>query len=266
MDKYDKHLQFLIEALPEKGAEHCTDVFLNQAKRDVRKALFFLFKPEQEEDELLSLWESVTEKEDQLEILRQCLHSYCPNESYTKVVGALSKGKPFRIDTATLPKLKNFRRAPRKETLQQWFKLVQGVHKDVLVALLKGVQPFGRELEPLWATIDAHAYHPDKEVIKASLNLLARMPTGVQKSIMTFSRYLNHPEARFYALSAMNRTTGLSDKLLIGLFNPILTEYRKLASTKGAMNDMWEEFRLIQSILKNNGVRLSIPDISLGRF
>jgi len=266
MDKYNRHLQFLIVVLPDISEEICTGIFLHVAKRDVRKALLFLLQPEEEVDVLLNDLAESKNSNQQIELLNKIFHSYCPNTSYTKIVKDLSSGKPFNIDTATLPKLKKFRRAPRKDVLQKMFQAVDSVDTSALVYFLKGLQPFGREVELMWARVDAYANHANVDVVRAALDLLAKMPTGVHKSITTFSLYCSNPRMCFYALLAMQNTRGLPSKLLVDMFNPLITEYRKLAMTKGPKNDLWEEFRLVQSILKNNGVVLSIPDVNLGRF
>ncbi|MBL4649936.1 MAG: hypothetical protein JKY03_09400, partial [Aureispira sp.] len=103
-------------------------------------------------------------------------------------------------------------------------------------------------------------------IAKAALVLLAEMPTGIQKSILTIGGHLKNSKMRFHALIAMQNATKLPPLLLTNLLNPIITEYRQLINRQGRMNDLWEEYRLIQVILKNNGVSLSIPDIGLGRF
>lgn len=268
MDKYDKHLAFLIAALPEKGEANCKEVFLNIAKKDVRKALFFLFQPQETAEELLTNLTQNASNQAIMQIaeLEKILHAFCPNASYSAIVGQLCKGNPFHIDTETEGKLKIFRRAPRKEFLQELFKICAGSETAVLIYLLNGLQPFGREVEPFWNIVDNYAKHSDTTLARAALNLLALMPTGVHKSILTFSKYCTDPNMRFYALSAMQDTMGLSPKLLMTIFDPILSEYRRLCTTQGTMNDLWEEFRLIRNIAQNNGLRLSIPDINLGRF
>lgn len=268
MEKYDLHLQFLVQAFPMLEEQVCHSVFLDTAKRDIRKALFFLFQPQEELEQLLSKFSALksNQVEEQQAILQKILHCYCPNDSYTQVVAQVERGIPIQIDSETLPKLKNFRRAPRKEILQQIFRLMATSPKEIVVQLLEGLRPFGRELEPLWARVDAYANYKEKEIAVAALNLLAQMPLGVQKSIATFAKYCRDLEMCFHALSAMQTVTSLAPSLLIGIFNPIITEYRRLTISQGKMNDLWEEFRLIQQIARNNGFVLSIPDISLGRF
>lgn len=268
MDKYDLHLRFLIEALPDFGEEACRHAFLEHAKRDVRKALFFLFQPQEAVEDLMTKLESLEshQTQEQQTVLKQIFYCYCPNNAYSAVVSKLEKGIPFKIDSETLPKLKAFRRAPRKELIQTLFRLLASSDKEVIIQLLEDLQPFGRELEPLWATVDAYANYKDKKVAKAALNLLARIPMGVQKSIITFAKHCASPEMCFHALSAMQLVEGLPPSLLLGIFNPIIKEYRRLMVSQGKMNDMWEEFRLVQQIARNNGVILSIPDLDLGRF
>ncbi len=266
MDKYDRHLNFLIKALPGIDAEVCTNVFLNDAKRDVRKALFFLLQPKEEKEDLMDSFPVTESAEEQVVLLNKILHCYCPNESFTKIVGLLSKGKPCKIDTATLPKLKNFRRVPRTDFLRKLFLLVQKSDPNVIVTLLTILRPFGRELEPFWATIDAYANFRNTDIAKAALNLLSKMPSGVQKSIMTFANHTANPEMCIPALSAMQHVYDLDSKMVINLFSPLINEYRRLMPSQGKMNDLWEEFRLLQRILKNNGVILSIPDIRSGFF
>jgi hypothetical protein len=266
MDKYDRHLQFLITAFPDIPEEVCREAFLVVAKRDLRKALLFLLQPEDDINVLLDNFAESSNTEKQIELLNKIFHCYCPNTSYTKIVKNLSSGKPFNIDTATLPKLKKFRRAPRKEVLQKMFQIIAGADAAVLIPFLKGLQSFGRETELMWAKIDSYANHANIEVVRAALDLLAKMPTGVHKSINTFSVHCSNPRMCFYALLSMQNTIGLSSKLLVDMLNPVITAYRKLAMTKGPKNDLWEEFRLVQRIFKNNGVVLSIPDVNLGRF
>lgn len=268
MDKYTQHLNFLITVLPEKGEATCQEVFLHTAKRDVRKALFFLFQPQESAEELLKKLSEIPNNQPTTQIveLEKILHSFCPNASYTNIVGQLSKGKPLPIDTETLGKLKAFRRAPRKEFLQELFKICADAETEVLIYLLDGLLPFGREVEPFWNIVDNYAKKFDTKLARTALDLLAQMPTGVHKSISTFSKYCTDPKMRFHALSAMQQTMGLSPRLLATIFDPILSEYRRLCTTQGTMNDLWEEFRLIRNIAQNNGLRLSIPDINLGRF
>ena len=266
MDKYDRHLQFLMAAFPDKGEETCKEVFLSTAKRDVRKALFFLTQPALDAATLLEAMATATTVEKQIAQAEQWLHCYCPNKMYTKVVKQLGKGKPMKIDTATLPKLKLFRRPPPKAVLQQLLLKMQGLPNPVWSVVLKGLRPFGRELEAFWATIDFYANAEDEGVIRAALDLLAEMPTGIHKSIMTLTNYLRNPKMRFYALSAMQNTKGLSASLLLDLLFPIVQEYRQLSIPDGPMNDLWQEFRLARMIAENNGVRWSIPDIRLERF
>lgn len=268
MDKYDKHLEFLIAAFPKIGEAVCKEIFLTTAKRDIRKALFFVFQPKENIDELVEKLSQTpnNQAQNQIDILNKIFHSFCPNNSYKEVVNQLSKGKPLKIDTETLGKLQIFRRAPRKELLQKIFSICYNSENEVIVYLLNGLQPFGRELEPLWNIIDNYAKHTDIQIVKSALNLLAQIPTGVHKSILVFSKHCSDPQMRFHALSAMQQTTGLSAKLLINLFDPIIAEYRRLSMTQGNHNDLWEEYRLIRNIAQNNGLRLSIPDINLERF
>ena len=266
MDKYDKHLAFLQAAFPEIGAEKCQAVFLDQAKRDVRKALFYLLQPSSSEEALLEKLRDSTAKSEHLDCCNQLLHWYCPNPSYKKVVGNLSKGKPLKIDTATLPRLKAFRRPPRRETLAVWFQIMDAENEELIVHFLKGLMPFGREVEPFWYKIDQFGKNKSLAVVRAALSLLAAMPTGIHKSIILFTHYCSQPSMRFYALSAMQQVTGIAPNLLRRMFDPIIEEYRRLAMTQGAQNDLWQEFRLVQNVLRNNGVVLSIPDINLGRF
>lgn len=268
MDKYDQQLEFLIQTLPHQTKETCQTVFLSVAKRDLRKALFYLLQPKIEEKELLAFLRHRTSDipAQQMEWVDRLMHWYCPNSSYKKIVRQAVKGQPTLLDSPTLSRLKAFRRPPRKATFQEWFQIMDNRSDEVSIYFLKCLRSYDRELEPFWAYIDAYARSYNLEVVKAALLLLAQMPTGIQKSIMTIGSYLKDPKMRFHALVAMQNSTQLSAALLGGLLNPIIAEYKQLMHQQGRKNDLWEEYRLIQVILKNNGVRLSIPDISLGRF
>ncbi|MCH2021506.1 MAG: hypothetical protein MK207_03400 [Saprospiraceae bacterium] len=266
MDKYDIHLKFLIEVFPDVEENTCKEIFTKKAKRDVRKALFYLVQPKINVDDLIEKFKNSKNKEEQLYLLQQILNWYCPNKAYSKIVKQLEKGIPFTIDTATLPKLKNFRRAPRIERLKQLLDVVASSELEIIESLLILLLPFGRELEPLWSRIDAYANYPDFELAKAAMNLLSKIPSGIQKSIITFANHCTNPKMRFHTLYSMQNEKNLPSKVLLNIFSPIIAEYQRLVSNQGAMNDLWQEFRLIQQILKNNGVVLSIPNIRLGRF
>lgn len=268
MDKYDQQLEFLIQALPHQTKETCQSIFLSVAKRDLRKALFFLLQPDIEEAELLAFLRhnSSDIPAQQMEWIDRLMHWYCPNTTYKKIVKQAAKGIPVLMDNSTVSRLKAFRRPPRKEMFKQWFQLMDNRSDEVLLYFIKCLRSFDRELEPFWGYIDAYARSSNIDIAKAALVLLAQMPTGIQKSIITIGNYLNNPKMRFHALIAMQNATQLSTPLLSNLFNPIIAEYRQLINRQGRKNDLWEEYRIIQVILKNNGVRLSIPDIGLGRF
>ncbi|BDS15206.1 hypothetical protein [Aureispira anguillae] len=268
MDKYDQHLNFLIQVIPHQNEANCREIFLNRSKRDLCKALFYALQPSIEQEELQErfLQTQTNQTALQIDLLNKMLHWYCPNASFSKIVGQASRGLPIQLDTAILARLKKFRRIPRKETLQKWFHLVYASNDAVILHFLQRLKSFRHALEPSWASIDNYANSKNVEIAKAALVLLVNMPTGTQKSITTLAKHLKDPKMRFYALSALQQTKGLAPTLLIRLLNPVLTEYRSLMNTKGRVNDLWQEYRLIQSIAQNNGVRLSIPDIGLERF
>lgn len=268
MDKYDQQLEFLIQALPHQTKETCQTVFLSVAKRDVRKALFYLLQPDTELEEVLAFLRHNTSDipAQQMEWIDRLMHWYCPNTSYKKIVKQAAKRSPTLLDGTTISRLKTFRRPPRKEMFQQWFQLMDNRSDVVVLYFIKCLRSFDRELEPFWGYIDGYARSSNLDIAKAAFVLLAQMPTGIQKSVITIGGYLKNPKMRFHALIAMQNATGLSTPLLSNLLNPIIAEYRQLINRQGRMNDLWEEYRLIQVILKNNGVSLSIPDIGLGRF
>jgi len=268
MDKYDQQLEFLVQVLPHKTKETCQTVFLSVAKRDVRKALFYLLQPDIALEELLALLRhnSSDIPAQQMEWVDRLMHWYCPNTSYKTIVKQAAKGVPIPLENSTISRLKTFRRPPRKEMFQQWFQLMDNRSDLVRLYFIKSLRSFDRELEPFWGYIDGYARSSNLDIVKAALVLLAQMPTGIQKSILTIGGHLKNPKMRFHALVAMQNATELSPPLLSNLLNPIITEYRQLLGRQGPKNDLWEEYRLIQVILKNNGVRLSIPDIGLSRF
>lgn len=268
MDKYEQHLQFLFKVFPNQNRDLCHEVFLNTAKRDLCKALFYLLQPQSSLEELLDQLEASNSSQVdlQIELLDSIVHWYCPNPSFRKIVGQAAKGLPIKIDSASIDRLKKFRRLPRKEMLQRWFQLVANSQETVLLQFLKRLIGYGHALEPCWATIDWYAQSKHQEISKAALNLLATMPNGIQKSIGTLTQHLRHPKMRFYALSAMQQSRAIPPQLLKSLLDPIFREYRTLMNQQGQINDLWQEFRLAQNIAQNNGLVWSIPDISLGRF
>lgn len=268
MDKYDRHLEFLIQVLPNQSVATCQDFFLATCKRDVCKALFFLLQPTESSEILLEKFLQTNNKESELQIklLDAMLHWYCPNPSFTKIVTQVSKGIPIKIDSATITRLKKFRRVPPKQMLFQWFELLNNTTDSVILYLLTGLRVFDWSLEPCWTYIDYYANSTNLEVLKAALTLLAKMPQGILKSVATLDKHLKNSKTRFYALTAMQQTTSIPPTLLTNLLSPIINDYQRLVYTKGQMNDLWQEFRLVQNIAKNNGLVLSIPNISLERF
>jgi hypothetical protein len=265
MDKYDKHLQFLQLALPF-SEQLCTDIFVKKSKRDVRKALFFLLQPEASIEQILQDLKQKDNVHDQIECLQLILHCYCPNASYSAVLRKASKGLPIKLDTVSLKKLKQFRRAPRKEVFQHIFNCLNGADATVILFLLCGIRPFGRELVPFLDTINAYANGSDTSVIKAALQVLSQIPQGIQNSIVTFARYSTHPELSMTALKEMQSVYDLPGQLLIQLFSPLIDAYRQRIPAQGTMNDWWPEFRLLRQVLYNNGVVLNLPEIQLGKF
>jgi len=263
-DKLEKQLHFLQLVFPKRKKE-CVTVF-RENKRNIRKTLYCLLQPQASEEELLAEWDETTSTEEKKEIIDQLLHHYCPNVSYTIIVNNLKKGEPLKLGTQTTKKLTQFRRAPRKEQVKKWLDLVKGETPAVIVHLLDGMRPFGRNIKSFWSSIDGFAYHTDEEVIKSALRLLAEIPDGVQKSIMTFARYCRQEKTRLYALNAMQQVYDLPASVLTTVLQPIVKEYRRLAIADGPMNDLWQEFKIIRSIYRNNGIRLTIPEIDLGRF
>lgn len=269
MDKYETHLEFVKQAFPQETAAHCTHVFIDITKKDIRKAIFHLVKPQADVVELEANFcatSSFTSDVEQLQILEQLLHHYCPNTGYSEVVGQAQKGLPFKLDTATLGKLKKFRRAPRISNLKSWLDAVDLSDTSVLVALLQGLRPFGRELQPLWARIDAYANADLPEVVRAALELLACMPTGIRQSLYTFGKYCRGGTHRFFALYQMQRANNLPTGQLRNILSPVIKEYQQLLAVKGSPNLLSEEFRLVQSIARQNGLTLSSPSIRLNRF
>lgn len=265
MDKYDKHLQFLQLALPF-SEQLCADVFVEKSKRDIRKALFLLLHPEATVEQLLQDLGKKNNALDQIECLRLVLHCYCPNASYSAVLNKASKGDPLKLDTVSLKKLKQFRRVPRKEILQRLFNCLNGADTTVVLFFLRGIRPFGRALAPFLDTIIAYANDSDIPVIKAALQLLSKIPQGVQNSMVTFARYSMHPQLSMTALSEMQSVYDLPGQLLIQLFSPLIDAYRQCIPAQGTMNDRWPEFRLLRQVLYNNGVVLNLPEIQLGKF
>ncbi len=264
MDKLERHLEFLKLLFPDRE-EDCQLIF-KQKKRNLRKALPLLLQPQESAAELLEAYSKGQTDAQRLDILGRWLHCYCPNASYNKILKAARKGKPLKLESATLQKLKIEKNNPRKEDLEQIFFLFKNQNPSLIVALLKGLKPFGRPLLPFWSFIDNYARHSDKEIVKAALELLVHIPQGIPKSIMTLAVCLQDDSLRITVLSALQNVQNLPSNMIVPILQPLVEEYRRLLRTEGTMNNLWPEFRLIKVIYNNNGISLSLPTIGLGRI
>ncbi|MGH1335016.1 MAG: hypothetical protein ACRBFS_02735 [Aureispira sp.] len=258
MDPYELQLKFITEALPQQEAAHCRKIFYEVAKRDIRKAVYYLLQPTRTVEESLEALENTPT----LEHLEEVLAQYCPNKSYQQVVHQAAKGHPFTLEKRLLERLQQFKRAPRKATLQQIWKIV-AEEEALLLAYLKGLQYYSHELVHLWPAIDRCLLHEQEDIVKRALELLARMPQGVERSLPRITHLLRQPEWQFKALKALQQSHNLPSLTVQRLIQPILDAYRKYPNKR---NNLWPEFRIIQSIARNNKVHLTLPDLDLERF
>jgi hypothetical protein len=262
MDKLARHLTFLQAVFPE-NATTIEQLFVEQ-KRSLKKTLFAISKPQLEVAEIVEkLYDNLSP---QKPLAIQWLHCFCPNSSYTTIVKRAKKGIPTKLDTDSLKKLALFARVPSTNQLNEILTWAQKTtDTDASAYLLEKLAPFGRQLAPFWATIDQFAQYRDLAVTKAAIGLLAHIPSGVQKSIMTLGLHCQRKETQLAALMALQQAHNLPPNLLIQLVQPIVENYRHLLATEGAINRLWQEYRIIRSIYQNNGVPITLPKIDLSK-
>lgn len=258
MDPYELQLKFITEALPQQEPEHCHHIFYDVAKRDIRKAIYYLLQPSRTLEESLEILEN-TPTVDHLE---EVLSQYCPNKAYQQLVHQAAKDQPFKIEKRLLERLQQFKRAPRKAILQQIWKVV-AEEDNLLLAYLKGLQYYSHELLHLWSSIDRCLLHKQEDIVKMALELLVQMPQGVERSLPRITYLLRQPTWQFKALKALQQAHNLPPLTVRQLIQPILDAYRKFPNKR---NNLWPEFRIIQSIARNNQVHLTLPDLDLERF
>lgn len=263
MDKYDRHLEFLT-VITNKSEELCKATFMKD-KRDVRKALWHLLQPEQSKEELFEQYISAHVDEEKAASLEQLLDHFCPNSSFNTIAQQVKKGKLYKLDTVTAKKLGLFRRPPDKEELIKLINNAKFDFPETLLVLLKGLPFFGRELVPYLFTIQGLTEHKNIEIAKAALDLIGYIPNGAEKAIMSLWTHLSNPALRFHALKAMQHAYQLSPEFLYKIFQPLVVEYERLSRAEGPINDLWEELRMMRTIMRNNGGDLWIPTINLGR-
>lgn len=258
MDTYALQVEFITQALPQHSPATCQQVFYEVAKKDIRKAIYYLLQPQQDAEASLQQLEQTPS----LEHLEEVLLHYCPNKAYQHLVHQAAKGQPFELEKRLLERLKNFKRAPRKAVLEQIWKLVEQ-EDALLLAYLEGLKYYSHELSTIWPSINQCLLHKQEAIVKMALELLAQMPQGVERSLPNITALLQQPQWQFKALKALQQARNLPSSTVQSLVQPILNSYRKLPHKK---NNLWPEFRIIQSIASNNQVHLTLPDIDLGTF
>jgi hypothetical protein len=258
MDPYELQLDFITQAIPQQTPEVCKQVFYEVAKKDIRKAIYYLLQPNQTVEESLERLESAPN----LEHLEEVLHQYCPNKTYQQLVHQAAKGHPFLLEKRLLERLKSFKRAPRKAVLQQIWSIVES-DDTLLLAYLQGLKYYSHELAQLWPNINQGLLHQQEEIVKMCLELLIRMPQGVDKSLIHITYLLRQPEWQFKALKTLQNAQNLPAHTVRALVKPILDAYRKHPNKQ---NNLLPEIRIIQSIARLNSVHVTLPDIDLNRF
>ncbi|MCP4438796.1 MAG: hypothetical protein GY810_07615 [Aureispira sp.] len=263
MDKYDRHLEFLT-VVTDFDEEQCKTVFMED-KRDVRKALWHLLQPSTTKEDLMEQYFSLNSDEEKSEVLEELLHCYCPNARFNSIATQVKKGKLYKLDTVTAKKLGLFRRPPNKEELAKLLSSINAQFPKTILTLLKGLQSFGRELPVHLFTIQGLSESENIEIAKAALDLIGYIPNGPEKAIMALWTHLSNPALRFHALKAMQHAYQLSPEFLSKIFQPLVAEYERLCRSEGPINDLWEEVRMMRTIMRNNGGDLWIPTINIGR-
>lgn len=260
MDKLNRHLQFL-KAIFAPTKIDIEALYISQ-HRSIKKTLFEATKPAASSQEILLQIKSQPTIKKQQENISQWLNCFCPNDNYTRVVKKAKKGIPFKLDTDTLRKLELFRRAPSPEELKDVLFWASNSQDNTSIALLlSGLTPFGRHLSPHWSLIDQLASHSALNICKAAVQLLVHIPNGVQKSIMTIATLIQNKETQLTALMALQHAHNLPSNLVIQLLQPIVEDYRRKSQVEGPINQLWQEYRIIQSIYKNNGIQITLPTI-----
>lgn len=261
MDKLNQHLRFL------KAVFGTTDIdiqaIFEAQNRSIKKTLFEVTKPSSSPQKILEQIKSQNDVKKQQKNVSEWLNCFCPNSNYNSVVKKAKKGIPLKLDTDTLRKLELFRRAPSTQQLAEIISWASSTKHNASISLLfAGLVPFGRHLSPHWAIIDQFARHSDSTISKAALQLLVHIPNGVQKSILTIAAHLQQKETQLAALMALQHVHDLPTELVIQLLQPLVNDYRQLIVKEGPMNELWQEYRIVQSIYKNNGIQMTLPSIN----
>ncbi len=257
-DPYELQLDFIQQALPDHSSEECRRVFYAVAKRDIRKAVYYLLQPKETPEVSLS---NLTATPNSVHLMR-VLQQYCPNKAYQTVVHQAAKGQPLALEKRLWERLKQFKRAPRPKVLQQIWAAIQD-EEDLVLLYLQELPYFDHELSHLWEEIDQCLGDSNEEIVKIALELITKMPQGIERSLYRITHLLRQPEWQFKALQTLQHSHNLPAATVRRLVQPILDTYRNQLNKR---NNLWPEFRLIQSIARNNKVHLTLPDLDLGRF
>lgn len=265
MDKYDKHLDFLIEVTGLE-ASYCTEVFKLKCKRDIRKALLYLLGSGVDKGLVLNKLEVEKSVTAQLQLVEAFFQAYAPNPPFKRIARAASKRQTtIRLDTETAEKLLKFRRAPTKAEIERLLIACAQYEPKVRARMLKGLRSFGRELKPFEEWVRLAARDQSIEVATQAYHLLAEIPGGVLSALGILMQACKDEHRRFHALSALQKAQNIPAAILKASFAPLIQEYRRLAMQAGTHNALWEELQLIKAILRNNGVPLAIPNLDIER-
>ncbi len=230
---------------------------LSDNKNSLRHSIFSFTQPPSSFETLIIEITFASSTSEKLKLCDQILHCFCPNTSYRSKVLELQKNTLFKLPNELQKKLKDFRRPPSAVQIQQTLALLNTSHPEVTCAILKGLQPFGTELQKSIKQIQSLLHQPNTKITREALDLITSVPGGIERSITLIAPLLNYETTQLSALKTLQNSYKLPPETVIRIMQPILAKARKKPK------EHLLEIRLIRQICQNNGVTLSIPSIDL---
>ena len=266
-EAYEQQLAFVQAALPNLDAEHCRHVFYEVVRRDIRKALHELLRPEAPLETLLEQWPTlpVEDSAARRTCLTAMLGHFCPNAAYQAAVRRAVEADLEPLEPRVMDRLRQYKRAPRLKVFQQWWAHIHPEDEALTQYFLEELRYFTFSLEPFWANIDGYLLHPNKDISNAAIQLLVGIPEGVKRSLKTIRILMEDPKRQVHALQALQHVKGLAERTTRSIIQPTVLAYQALRREVGEPNDLSAEYGLARNIARNNGISLTLTDLNIGR-